>query len=64
LDAFCITDSLMHPGVIQSLMPRESRVKLWNSKGAAMRTQFQGTGNRISVDPHVPELAVDLQRAW
>ena len=24
------------------------------------RTQGQGTGNRISVDPHVPELAVDL----
>ena len=39
-------------------------LKLKNSLGAATGTQVQGTGNRISVDPHVPELAVDLERAW
>lgn len=29
---------------------------------AATETQRRGSGNRISVDPHVPEAGVDLER--
>jgi hypothetical protein len=39
-------------------------LRLRNSLGAATGTQVQGTGNRISVDLHVPELGVDLKRVW
>ncbi|KAJ5594304.1 uncharacterized protein N7459_000512 [Penicillium hispanicum] len=38
-------------------LPREAKTR--NSMGASERTQGQGTGNGISVDPHVPELVVD-----
>lgn len=38
---------------------RISRIR-WQRTG----TQVQGTGNLVSVDPLVPDLGVDLERAW